>query len=79
MKRLRHVSLRPLTTFGVDASANHLVQLESMQDIDELPNGAFSPERDLVLGGGSNILFTSDPGRKSFLCFAPITCKGLWF
>ena len=60
MKRLRHVSLRPFTTFGVDASANHLVQLESMQDIDELPDRAFSPERDLVLGGGSNILFTSD-------------------
>ncbi len=60
MKKLRHVSLRPLTTFGVDAHAHHLVQLESMQDIAELPDGAFNPERDLVLGGGSNILFTGD-------------------
>ena len=60
MKKLNHVSLRPLTTFGVDATARRLVQLESMQDIAELPDGAFSPERDLVLGGGSNILFIGD-------------------
>ena len=67
MKELRHVSLRPLTTFGVDATARRLVQLESMQDITALTGGSFSPERDLVLGGGSNILFTADVGGTVFL------------
>jgi len=60
MKKLNHVSLRPLTTFGVDATARRLVQLESMQDINALPKGAFSPEKDVVLGGGSNVLFTGN-------------------
>jgi UDP-N-acetylmuramate dehydrogenase len=61
VKRSFNVSLKPLNSFGVEASAAQLIELESTDDL-----LAFSAEhrfdrtRDLILGGGSNILFTTD-------------------
>jgi UDP-N-acetylmuramate dehydrogenase len=57
----RDASLRPLNTFGVDARATWLVRAASVDDLDQL---AADPRFDglprLVLGGGSNVLFTRD-------------------
>ena len=54
-------SLRRLNTFGVQASAGLLLAIESEEDVLSLP--AFDPQRDLIVGGGSNILFVTDvPG-----------------
>lgn len=54
-------SLKEFNTFGVDAKANQLITITS---VDELKQALISPEIKnnpwLVLGGGSNILFTRD-------------------
>jgi UDP-N-acetylmuramate dehydrogenase len=61
MKATPNPSLRSLNTFGLDASAASLVEIESEEDILALPG--FDPAFDLVLGGGSNVVFLSDvPG-----------------
>jgi UDP-N-acetylmuramate dehydrogenase len=57
MRQAEQVSLRRYNTFGVEAKARHVVQLESESDLEGL---ALDPETDLVLGGGSNILFAGD-------------------
>jgi len=61
MRVTQHPSLKTFNTFGVEASAGSLIILEAEEDLLSLP--PFDPERDLVLGGGSNILLVSDvPG-----------------
>jgi UDP-N-acetylmuramate dehydrogenase len=61
MKVTRKASLKALNSFGVEASASLLITLEHEEDLLSLPS--FDPGRDLLLGGGSNVLFTSDiPG-----------------
>jgi UDP-N-acetylmuramate dehydrogenase len=61
VKRSFNVSLKPLNSFAVEARAAQLIELESTDDL-----LAFSAEHrfdrthDLILGGGSNILFTTD-------------------
>jgi UDP-N-acetylmuramate dehydrogenase len=63
MKRLEQVSLRAFNTFGTEAHARQLLQLESLEDVARLGAGDFRPGFDLVLGGGSNLLFVHDvPG-----------------
>lgn len=63
MKRLEQVSLRAFNTFGTEAHARQLLQLESLDDAGQLGAGDFRPGFDLVLGGGSNLLFVDDvPG-----------------
>jgi UDP-N-acetylmuramate dehydrogenase len=63
MKRLERVSLRAFNTFGTEARAQRLLQLESLVDIEGLDRDGFRPDHDLVLGGGSNLLFVGDvPG-----------------
>jgi UDP-N-acetylmuramate dehydrogenase len=54
-------SLRAFNTFGVEASAGLMLTLETEEDLLSLP--PFDPGSDLILGGGSNVLFaTSVPG-----------------
>ena len=61
MKVVERPSLKGMNSFGVDASAGLLIEIESEEDVLSLP--AFNPTRDLVLGGGSNVVFASDvPG-----------------
>ena len=61
MKVTPSPSLKSLNTFGLDASAHSLVTIESEEDILALPG--FDPAFDLVLGGGSNVVFLSNvPG-----------------
>jgi UDP-N-acetylmuramate dehydrogenase len=58
---LENVPLRPFNTFGVDARARYLVRLTSEDDLGAIEA---SPQlgglKRLILGGGSNLLFTGD-------------------
>jgi len=65
MKVLERPSLRSLNTFGVEASASLLLIIETEEDLLSLPT--FDPHRDIVLGGGSNVLFVSDVPGTVFL------------
>jgi UDP-N-acetylmuramate dehydrogenase len=65
MKVLERPSLKSLNTFGVEASASLLLTIENEEDLLSLP--AFDPHRDIVLGGGSNVLFVSDVPGTVFL------------
>ncbi len=56
----RH-SLKTLNTFGVEAAAKYFSEIRSAEEFQELSrDGRFAREKKLVLGGGSNILFTGD-------------------
>lgn len=67
MKELGKVSLRAFNTFGCEAHARHIVQLEGMEDLVQLEGAAFDANSDLVLGGGSNILFAKDVPGTAYL------------
>lgn len=51
------IPLKPLNSFGVEATGASLLVLEHPQALSEL---SFDPRRDLVLGGGSNVLLADD-------------------
>lgn len=58
---LENVSLKTLNTFGVEATARWFTEINSEQDIVSLfAEPKWKNCRRLVLGGGSNILFTKD-------------------
>lgn len=62
MKVTASPSLEGLNTFGLAASANTLIEIESEEDVLALPG--FDPDMDLVLGGGSNVVLLTDvPGN----------------
>lgn len=54
------VSLKNLNTFGIEAHAESLVCIRSIDDFKEQCKRGIKPERCLVLGGGSNLLLTQD-------------------
>lgn len=56
-----NVSLKQFNTFGIEATARWFTEISSESELDELfANPQFSDCRRLVLGGGSNVLFTHD-------------------
>ncbi|KAA8482607.1 UDP-N-acetylmuramate dehydrogenase [Arcticibacter tournemirensis] len=56
-----NVSLKELNTFGVEAYARWLVTINSENDLQELfSDGRWKGVPQLIIGGGSNILFTRD-------------------
>ncbi|MBE9491886.1 MAG: FAD-binding protein, partial [Bacteroidetes bacterium] len=54
-------SLKPYNTFGIDVNARYYLELTTTEQIQEFVNRHF-PEYDniVILGEGSNILFTRD-------------------
>lgn len=60
----RGVSLRPYTTFGIEAQANYFADIASETDLNTLFQlNEFNTLPKLILGGGSNLLLTQDfPG-----------------
>ena len=61
MKLLQDHSLKNLNTFGVDVKAKLFAEVFSEDELIEiLSDVKFKSERKLILGGGSNILFTKD-------------------
>lgn len=60
IKKYSDYSLKKYNSFGIDAKANQFITFSSEADIPELFENIKEKEEVLVLGGGSNILFTSD-------------------
>ncbi len=56
-----HVSLKPYNTFGVDVEARYFTTLASKYDIQQvLHSPIFQSNKHIILGAGSNVLFTQD-------------------
>ena len=56
-----NVSLKPFNTFGIDVNANYFAEVKSEADLQEVFNNPIAKTQNLlVLGGGSNMLFTKD-------------------
>lgn len=61
MQIRENVSLKSYNTFGIEAKAKYFVQVNSMDEIKEIiKNPIFKGSKFLILGGGSNILFSKD-------------------
>jgi len=61
MIKKENISLKPYNTFGVDVKASCIYDINSIEDLKELSvNKVLGDKSYLVLGGGSNILFTQD-------------------
>lgn len=58
MQFLENVSLAPHNSFGLDVKARYYTKISSVDELSNLDSN--SPMLTLVLGGGSNILFTAD-------------------
>lgn len=59
MQIQENISLRPFNTFGIDAIARYFAFFRNTDDLEETLN--FIPQTsNLILGGGSNILFTKN-------------------
>ena len=55
------LSLKPFNTFGIDVSAKYFCEINSVDELIELPFSEIpGAEKKMVLGGGSNILFTGN-------------------
>jgi len=54
-------SLQKLNTFGINAIAKHFIEIHTYEDLKELiHSGIVQKEESLIMGGGSNLLFTKD-------------------
>ena len=57
----QNYSLKKLNTFHIDASAKYFLEVASIEDILEvLSANKYLNQSKLILGGGSNLLFTKD-------------------
>ncbi|MGJ1367816.1 UDP-N-acetylmuramate dehydrogenase [Sphingobacterium spiritivorum] len=54
------ISLKSYNTFGVDVLARRFVQIENRQQLLQIYNEGYFNDNFLILGGGSNMLFTKD-------------------
>jgi UDP-N-acetylmuramate dehydrogenase len=56
-----NISLHPFNTFGIDIRAKYFVRITSKEDFQKLINTSiYKLHSSLILGGGSNVLFTKD-------------------
>ncbi len=61
MTILKNHSLLNYNTFGIDVTAKYLALVNSLESLNLLlSNNLYSNEEKLILGGGSNVLFTQD-------------------
>lgn len=61
MKVEENKSLKSLNTFGIDVTASHYLKLSSKSQLAKIQSiPSYEEDKRLVLGGGSNILFTGD-------------------
>jgi UDP-N-acetylmuramate dehydrogenase len=61
MQIQQDISLRPYNTFGIDTHARYFVSFSSATELEEILNAKLQTSHSkLILGGGSNILFTKD-------------------
>src|SRR5436190_10435037 len=63
MRLQENFSLKPYNTFGIDVSARHFAAFENVAELQQLLKlPEVSNSEKLILGGGSNVLFTQDFG-----------------
>ncbi|WP_432710590.1 UDP-N-acetylmuramate dehydrogenase [Pedobacter sp.] len=56
-----NISLKPFNTFGIEVKAKYFVDIQSETELESLlKNPMIQEENLLILGGGSNVLFTKD-------------------
>jgi UDP-N-acetylmuramate dehydrogenase len=61
MKLFENYSLKDFNTFQVVANCSYFTEIHSLDDFHSLPGLSIYPGcRKMILGGGSNVLFTSD-------------------
>jgi UDP-N-acetylmuramate dehydrogenase len=61
MQVQQNISLRPFNTFGIEARAHYFAHIKNVEDLQQVLSTQPSPQSPLlILGGGSNILFTTD-------------------
>ena len=61
MNLQQNISLQKLNTFSIDVSAKYFLEANTIDEIQNLISDKnFSSEEKLILGGGSNILFTKN-------------------
>ncbi len=61
MKIQENFSLKKYNTFGIDIKAKYFAEVYSTDELRTiLSDSNFKNENKLILGGGSNILFTKD-------------------
>ncbi len=61
MKLQHNISLKAFNTFGVDAVAHSFIAVSSVAQLEHVFNKLVTPDQPyLILGGGSNLLFTQD-------------------
>lgn len=60
MRIEENISLKPYNTFAIDAKAKYFTSFSSIKELNEVFDLMASVDKQLVLGGGSNILFTND-------------------
>lgn len=61
MKLIENYSLKALNTFGIDVCAKFFTEVESKEELKEIIKNPVSQNYPvLIMGGGSNILFTKD-------------------
>ncbi|MFZ1610430.1 MAG: UDP-N-acetylmuramate dehydrogenase [Chitinophagales bacterium] len=56
----KNISLQAYNTFGIAVNAQQFVEINEMSDLESLPEIVNKNENILILGGGSNLLFTQD-------------------
>ncbi|MDY0905831.1 UDP-N-acetylmuramate dehydrogenase [Pedobacter sp. CFBP9032] len=58
---LENISLKPYNSFAINVNARYFAEIKTAQDLTELSKtGLLTTQKLLVVGGGSNILFTHD-------------------
>jgi UDP-N-acetylmuramate dehydrogenase len=58
---VENVSLLPYNTFGIDVNAKYFAIIRSLEEAEALfASRQFKENKHLILGGGSNLLFTTD-------------------
>ncbi len=74
MEFQQNISLKSFNTFNIECRAANFVELHSLQDIKSvIDEGRLNNQAVLVLGGGSNLLFTKDfDGLVLHPCFKGI-------
>ncbi|WP_276482180.1 UDP-N-acetylmuramate dehydrogenase [Paraflavitalea pollutisoli] len=60
MQLQENVSLRPYNTMGIDARARYFAPFDTLEALQQLLDRRAATDTLLILGGGSNILFTKD-------------------
>lgn len=70
MQIIENASLKPLNTFGLEARARYYIPITGLKDIQDVFSlDLLKQYPHMVLGGGSNILFTGDyPGIVLHIC-----------